>query len=539
MRVAVRRTSDPIQQDVRPGAAAQMTVGVAAVRQAGEPLPEGDYDIRFEMVRLADDKWFSSLGDEGLSVPIRIGKPDEQRAAYLSIEGPVMMRTATDYLFKVRVRNDGSATWKAGAAAIGCGLFRLSSYLHGGPGDSEDEVKITPIRANLLKEWPLGRPPRFRSQSISRMRPGSRFRPGSNRSRGPISSGLTSGVGAQWISAAGARTRGTIVDVFESDCGASILAADLPGLLDAGKTYDIKLAVKNNGPEPWTPQKHSFGNIGIPGRHRSRVGWGEDAYQVLDQAGRACDRDGKAHRAALRRPVYPRLGPCGEGRMGVNYGDLAGGRPARSGGDGSARGRLVFADLSKLFDTVGTSPDRNRESGNFDGTGLSFPAEFVPPDAGIGKLNDIYPCGYLWTAQGSGLESSRRISFRYGGKVAGRRTPSHAPGQSVPVPKGKYSRLHVLGAAIEQDQEAAFGLGYEASAEPAKIVMSSWTAEAAHGEDAAFVALHRHSASGDERGARCFLFHYTIPVDPSPPLTSVVLPKNDKVRVVAITLEKQ
>ena len=528
----------PIQQDVLPGAAAQMTVGVAAVRQAGEPLPEGDYDIRFEMVRLADDKWFSSLGDEGLSVPIRIGKPDEQQAAYLSIEGPVMMRTATDYLFKVRVRNDGSATWKAGVAAIGCGLFRLSSYLHGGPGDSEEEVKITPIRANLAKDVSPGEAAEVQVTVNLKDEAGQPI-PAWKQSE-PWSYQLRFDLwdGAGWISAAGARARGTIVDIFESDCGASILAADVPSLLDAGKTYDVKLAVRNNGPDPWTPQRHSFG------------------YHWYYLDGIEAVWDGE--KTPIKSPIKPGepaivtaklTTPAYDGRYILAWdlaekGGWASTMEISRAGDVLAlevtvqRGRLVFADLSKLFDTVGTSPDRNRESGNFDGTGLSFPAEFVPPDTGIGKRNDIYPCGYLWKVQGSGPESSRRISFRYGGKVAGEKNAVTCAGQSVPVPRAKYSRLHVLGAAVEQDQEAVFGLGYEASAEPAKIVMSSWTAEPAHGEDAAFVALHRHSASGDERGVRCFLFHYTIPVDPSRPLTSVVLPKNDKVRVVAITLEK-
>jgi len=85
-----------------------------------------------------------------------------------------------------------------------------------------------------------------------------------------------------------------------------------------------------------------------------------------------CDCDGE-----VTAPVYDGryilTWDLPTGRSGHDVGDLAGRGFAGDGGHGTG-GKLVFADLAKLFDTAATSPDTNRESGNFDGSGLSFPA---------------------------------------------------------------------------------------------------------------------------------------------------------------------
>jgi hypothetical protein len=162
----------------------------------------------------------------------------------------------------------------------------------------------------------------------------------------------------------------------------------------------------------------------------------------------------------------------------------------------------------------------------------------MPPDVGLGKPNDLYPCGYEWKAAGSGLESSRHISFRFGPKQPGDKNAITCAGQTIAVPKGSYLRVHILAASVASDQEAEFGLQSQSGVKSAKLTVGDWSGVPRPGEDAGFVALHRHSPAGDQRGAKCYLFHYTIDVDRAQPLTGIILPKNDKVRVVAITMER-
>lgn len=528
----------PLQQDVLPGHASNITIGVAAVKQGDSDLPEGNYEIRFEMVRLDDGKWFSALGDEAFTVPVRIGNPSDNRVTYLSVDGPTMVRTATAYPFKIRVRNDGTTTWKAGVAEVGCQLFKVSSYVHGASEDLNEEVQITPVRAALAKDVEPGEI--ADAELVINLKDAAgRAIPVWNQSD-PWAYQLRFDVwdGSHWLSDIGTRTYERVIGVFEADYGVNIVASDISDTIDAGKTYTAKLVVKNNGPDAWTPDKHSFGY------HWYYLDGTEAVWEGEKTAIKAKIQPGEPAiiMAKVTAPQY-------DGRYILAWDFAEGGKwasigPLSRGGDmltsevTVTNGKLVFADLTKVFDTVASSPDRNRESGNFDGSVKSFPTEFMPPDASIGRPNDIYPCGYFWSVKGNGLESSRRISFNYGGKSAGEKNAITCAGQIVQVPKARYAKIHVVAAAIEPDQEAEFGIGYLSSIETAKLTMSSWAAEPAHGEDAALVTLHRHSATRDERGYKCFLFHYAIPVDPSRPVTSIVLPKNDKVRVVAVTLEK-
>ncbi len=527
----------PLQQDILPGHSSHVTIGVAAITEKNEPLPDGSYEIRFEMVRMSDNKWFSALGDEGFYVPIKVGKPEARRTGYLVVDGPVMMRTGTDYRYKVAVRNDGAETWKAGVASVGCRLYRVASYLHNGPSDMDEEVAVTPIAVPLAKDVAPGEVADVELTVNLKDPSGNPIPVWKQSDQWSYQLRFDVQDGGRWLSEAGARTCNRIVDIFENDYGADIVAADVPDVLDAGKTCDVKLAVRNVGPDTWAAGSVAFGY------HWYYLDGTEAVWDGLKTPIKEDIKPGVPAiiTTKLKVPEY-------DGHYILAWDMAVGDRWASvseisHGGDllttevTVQNGKLVFTDLSKLFDIVAVSSDMNRKGGDFDGSGNSFPAEMFPPDTGTGKPNDIYPCGYYWKAVGEGIESSRKISFKLGPDGVDTKNAVKCSGQTVAVPRGSYVKVHVLGAAVEPDQVAEFGLGYQ-KVEPVKVTMSSWLEDPAHGEDAAFVTLHRHYAAGDERGKRCSLFHYVIPVDPSRPLTSIVLPNNDRVRVVAITLER-
>lgn len=527
----------PIQNDILPGSSSGITIGIAAVTKDGKALPEGDYDLRCEMVRLADDKWFSALGDDGFTAPVKVGKSSGIQARYIGVDGPVMLKAATDYPFKVRVRNDGDTAWKADWT-LGCRLFRVSNYIHGGAEDLREEVNITPISAALGKDVLPGEIAEV-TVLVNLKDAAGQPVPAWKQSE-PWSYMLNFDIhnGSSWISEAGAAKYDRIVDIFELDSGAKIIACDVPDEIEAGKTINVKLVVRNDGPDTWEKSTHSLGYH----------------WYYLDGVEAVWDGE-KTPVAGQIKPGTPAVvsaklvAPPYDGRYILVWDVAVNGKWASTseicrGNDiltmevTVKNGKLQFVDLSKLYDVVSTSPDRNRDSGGFDAAGRSFPAEVMPPDAGMGKPNDVYPCGYGWKADSAGLESMRKISFVYGPKAAGDKNAVACDGQSIAVPKGKYAKIHILGAAVEAAQEAEFGITYQAATEPAKVSISSWTAEPANGEEVALSTLHRHARAGDEPGIRRYLFHYTIQVDPTKPLASIVLPKNDKVRVVGITLEK-
>jgi hypothetical protein len=519
----------PIMQDILPGHAAEINIGVNAIKDNGDKLADGKYELRFEMFRMSDNKWFSNLGDDGLSVPVTVGKPEESRARFLTVDGPVMMKTATNYTYKLRVRNDGTSTWKAAAASVSARLFTAADT------GSADEIIIAPARAVLAKDVAPGEVADV-DLTVNLKDAAGRPVPVWKQSD-PWSYYLGFEVTDTDKPVPGALSK--VVDIFDADYGAVFIASDVPDAVDAAKTFDVKLVIRNTGPETWTAGAYSVGYHWYYLDGTEAV-WDGQKTPIKIQM-RPSDPAGVIT-AKLTTPSY-------DGRYILAW-DLADkdkwastSEISRSGDLLTTEvtvqnGKLLLTDLSKLFDASASSPDRNRASGNFDAQGFSFPAESMPPDIGIGKPNDIYPCGYECEARGSGLESSRRISFRYGPKAAGDKNAIICAGQTILVDKDKYSKLHVLAAAIEPEQPADFGLGYTDSVETAHVVMTSWQSEPLHGEEVALVALHRHEPAGDDRARKCRLFHYTIPVDGTRQLTAIVLPKNDKVRVLAITIER-
>jgi len=535
--VAESSIKRPIQHDILPGGSSGITIGIAAVTKDGKDLPEGDYDLRFEMVRLADDKWFSALGDDGFTAPVRVGKPGGILARYIGIDGPVMLKAAIDYPFKVRVRNDGDTVWMADWT-LGCRLYRGANYIHGGAEDLCEEVDITPIGVALGKDILPGEMAEVTVLVNLKDAAGQPIPAWKQSELWSYMLSFDIHNGSGWISEAGAAKCDRIIDVYELDSGARIIACDVPEEIDAGKTVNVKLVVRNDGPDTWEKDTHSFGYHWYYLDGVEAV-WDGEKTPIQ---GRIKPGTPAVVEAKLVAPPY-------DGRYILVWDVVVNGKWASTseicrGNDILAtevtvkNGKLHFVDLSNLYDVVYTSPDRNRESGGFDAEGRSFPAEMMPPDVGIGKPNDIYPSGYGWKVDSAGLESMRRISFVYGPKAAGDKNAVSCDGRSVAVPKGKYAKIHILGAATDSAQEVEFGIGYQAATETAKITMSPWTAEPANGEEVAAFALHRHTRASDEPGVRCYLFHYTIPADPTKPLTSIVLPKNDKVRIVGITLEK-
>jgi len=330
-----------------------------------------------------------------------------------------------------------------------------------------------------------------------------------------------------------------VIDVFENDFGARIIAADMPVNLEAGKTYDVKLVVRNTSPDNWDGKKG--------------YGFGCHWY-YLDGTEAVWD----AEVTPIKTPIpagQPSVvsvkvtAPNYDGRwiavfdlnvrgVWASTGDITRGNDILVQEVNVAGGRLTFLDLSKLFDVTSTSPDTDYAGGDFDGAGHSFPAEMMPPHFSVREpYSDVYPSGYLGKVSPGGRQDLKRISFRYGGKSAGEKNAVKCAGQEIALPAGDYVNVHVLAAAVQSDQEAVFTLQFASESRESKVTVNDWNSQSE--ENAAFTVLHRHSSVGDERGIRCRLYHYVIPIEKSAGrLNSIKLPNNDKVRVFAITLEK-
>ena len=210
------------------------------------------------------------------------------------------------------------------------------------------------------------------------------------------------------------------------------------------------------------------------------------------------------------------------------------------------------------FDRAIASRDGRPADGSFDGQGRAFPAELLP-----GKI-DFAGIRFSLAPAGSGNLNA----------VVSR-------GQTIVLPAGKFSRLYVLAAAVNGDQQATFRVGEEA----VELTVQDWTGFIGqwddriwksreepigqrpgapplppgtpprmriieYGEmtglrpgfikraDVAWFASHRHAADGSaEPYAYTYLFAYAMEVPAG--AKTLTLPENANVRILAVSVSNE
>jgi len=520
----------PLERDVGPGETITVQVGIATVNAAGTAMPDGPCEARIELIRMSDGKWFTSLGDQPLVVPITVGQVPEWAASWITGHAPAMIAAGQDYGVKIRARNDGSQVWPKGICKLGCALAKVD----GGTGAVEP-VPIKPISAFLGKDCKPGEIGEFAidlNLTGPDKKPVPAWKPGDSWTYQ-----LTFDIhnGQKWLSELGTPQLKQSIAVFENDYGARVVDCGLDSKLNAGQTVDTKVVVKNVGRQMWDKKRVKLG------------------YHWYHLDGSEMLWDGAT--TPIPSNVMPGLPlvmtakvttPKYDGQYVLVWDMLVDGvwqstQPLTRGGCTLpvfvevSGGKLSFADLSALYDTCASSPDTDPSVGDFDGKGSSFPAEFIPPDANVsGEASRVYPTGYQidLAAQPDG-----RISFYYPGKASGAKSAIACDAQRVPIDQGQYRALHILGASSDGDASGDITLNYSAGDQTAKLQMSDWTTKPKFGEKIGIQSGFRLTKDGIQLTPGR-LFHYTIPLDPAKTLTSVTLPKNGKMKVVAVTLER-
>jgi alpha-mannosidase len=205
------------------------------------------------------------------------------------------------------------------------------------------------------------------------------------------------------------------------------------------------------------------------------------------------------------------------------------------------------------YDLVVSSQHDAQAAGGFDASGRSLPGEMLPAEI-----------------------SYAGIRFRLAPASGDKPNALVARGQTIRLPKGKFTRLYLL-AAADGDQTADFGVGKVTFA----MTVQNWGGFIGQWDDrqwvqkemplppqnppdptaprtrldqyakmtgikpgfikrapVAWFASHHHTASGQsEPYAYSYLFAYTIPLPPN--AETLRLPGNDKIRIMAATVSDE
>lgn len=207
--------------------------------------------------------------------------------------------------------------------------------------------------------------------------------------------------------------------------------------------------------------------------------------------------------------------------------------------------------VSLQYDLAGASTDGTPVSGGFDGQGNALPAEMLPQTLPF-----------------------EGVDFHLAPAHNGTPDAVVAKGQSLQLPQGNYNRLFILAAAVDGDQKADFRIGERT----ASLNIEDWggfigqwddrqwkggevTTPARGGRPArtehddyaemtgirpgyikraslAWYCSHHHDASGKNVAySYSYLFGYSVDLPAG--VRTITLPRNDKVRILAISVAQE
>ncbi len=193
----------------------------------------------------------------------------------------------------------------------------------------------------------------------------------------------------------------------------------------------------------------------------------------------------------------------------------------------------VVVPVDLPYDLDGISRDEARRDGDFDGAGHSIAGELLPATVVSGG-----------------------IPLRTGPQEPGKPNVLVCRGQKILLPKGEWSRLYLLAAAVGGDRPDRFEVDGTSTtltvpdwAEP----VGQWNSRIVGGErqedpakiapayvkdvPVAWVGTHRHGARG-ENEAYVYTHLFRLRIDLPPGAKTLTLPKDDRIRILAVTAVK-
>ncbi|BDI30907.1 hypothetical protein CCAX7_29580 [Capsulimonas corticalis] len=526
----------PLGRNVAPGESITLSVGVVAVNGYGDSLETGDYTLVFDMVQ-GTDRWFSYASDIPLQVPVTIVKAGDnaetsrQDVTFLSSSTPTVLGAGATYDTAVTLRNDGSAAWPAGKTSLVYKIQRVN-------GDAVEAVSISdgvPVSAAPVLPGQVVTVP----VPVAASAAGKGLAPGEYRLHWylkPSSADIvTAGTHDEWI------------QVTDSDSAASFVLSDVPRTASAGKDTEAHLALQNLGSTIWakTDRKIGYHWYYLDG---TEAAWTGGVFSPLTKSVPPNRADGDIV-AKFHAPDQP-------GRYVLAWdvqlpdGSWQSTAPISRGADlypmiitvTGKNSSTVPVDLTSAANAAGIFGNGAVDGVDFDGKGGALPAEMLPPDAsGEPEINallapkpsaPLYPAGYYAGQSGAGDKSNHARTFLF---PTGKNNVVVCKGQQISLPGGNYKSIHLLAAATGgAPVTATFSPG--PSSPSASLPLQDWLQAPTEGTAGWWSPYH--IAQGVPTAVPCYLGDYAIALDANVKISTLTLPNDPSIKIVAISLEK-
>ena len=181
-------------------------------------------------------------------------------------------------------------------------------------------------------------------------------------------------------------------------------------------------------------------------------------------------------------------------------------------------------DLSPYFNNDGISYDTNRSDGDFDGHGMTFPAEELPESDAIITL---YGIDFLFPDKSDGAKNNLTLE-----------------GQTIAVLMNKYSDIYILGASEWGSFEEEVTLQYaDGDCEKALLGLTNCNIHFGmlrFGEKEAIKCTGSHFLHADMHSSRgntnCGIWLQVLRANPRKELKAIQLGDNPSMHIFAMTL---
>lgn len=521
----------PLQNSILAGQSFAKSVGIRAIDQEGNPLPEGDYELRIDMMH-GDDEWFASGGDIPLCVPIKVSSQQASGFTLVSSTLPTLMKSGGKYNVNLSLRNDGTTIWKAGSK-IAYRWYKSSVHLSNDSSDSVEPLGANESAAALAADVEPGRIVTIQVPVSVTVEDGSPLPVWKSEDiytyllKWDISDNGT------WLASDKIGAASEAVIVTADDFGVHFVSNDTPEKMEGGKKYSVTVTVKNDGIDTWLKNDIKLGYhwCGINGKD---IIWDSPLFNLPFDVKPGQTADIKASVAAPgNNGQYYLIWDMKKGDEWLSSSsNTRGGYIAMYPVD-VYEGKLAALDLSGVYDEDVISIDTNPGDGSLDDTGMSLPGQFIPPYASPVRN------AKLWACDGDSRNNdslTEQISFAFPSKQNGLKNVAACNGQQISIKSNKYKAMHILALSAE-DASGNISIQYKDRNVETPFKTIGWNTVPAGAAIPAIKTNYRYSADGIVRQP-AYINRYIIPIDPTQDCTGIVLPNEKAIKILAITMEK-
>ncbi len=530
-RRVVQRKTAAQSVSILAGQTKRLPVVISTKDDDGRPLPPGDYVLSLALTKSKlpyfRSRWFGRTLAE-LTLPITVGEPPARGATVLSTSLPSAIERGATEQVVVRLRNDGAGTWQRGKVFLS---YRWLLEQHSDDAGSPLAARLDPDRkASIRAELPAEVAP---GEVVSVLIPVTA--PNDSGWPEPTSARSQYGTRIQWeliedtdarLPGVGAPMLEEAIQILPDDPGVVYESADPPAVMEAGQEVKLQLVLRNAGSRVWNADESSV-------RYRWHR-WDGRPYP----AGQLLKLPGDVQPGSTVRLEVPLQAPRMPGPYWLTWEAAVNGaaasecRSAPPVSPVTVRSANVRAlDLSSFMNVIAVTTDSNRARADFDGSGRSLPAEWLPPDQSGGK-DGLYPNAY-YAPQGTDA-----VPFSFPDTSAGVGGAVACTGQSIPLGSEDVEGVYMLAASTAGLREAVFGLRHAAGqVDQLTVAVPPWT-QPHQGTPVGAYAPFVRSLSGDDPATPAYL-HLLRLAPSSPTATSLELPRAPEVKILAITVQTE